>query len=173
MNRWPFLILFFAAVFAVSMLGSLAGTRLFGKSRPAPAARPVGGHLGQTEPWLHKQLNLTEAQKAALQGERERFEAEELRLEREMAEAQDALGHLIRQEKQVTPEMMKYLERINACHGELQRVTLVHLFDTHAQLDELRREVLLDLATTALRDPLTKFNSASASPTTPSGASTP
>jgi hypothetical protein len=170
MTRWLALILFFAAVFAVSLLGTVAG-RFF--TRPPardhqPVAVPQGGHLGNNDPWLHKQLNLTEEQKVALRTKKVGFEAQEVRLERLMAEAQDDLSKLIRQEQHMSPAVQECLGRINGYHGELQRITLEHLFDTYANLDDSRRLVLLDLTSAALRDPLEKFESRSATPTEPS-----
>ncbi len=162
MSRWPALILFFAAVFAVSLLGTVAG-RHVGR-RPAVISPPVTGHLGNEEPWLHKQLNLTPEQKAALRAEQANFESEEVRLERLMAEAQDDLSRLIRKDQEMTPDVKECLGRINSYHGELQRATLEHLFATYEKLDDPRRTVLLDLTSTALRDPLEKFNSQAAAP---------
>lgn len=169
MSRWLALILFFGAVFAVSLLGTVAG-RYFMRppARVQPLAVPQGGHLGNNDPWLHKQLNLTEEQKTLLRDKKTRFEAEEIRLERLMAQAQDDLSKLIRQEQHMSPAVQNCLKRINDYHGELQRITLEHLFDTYAHLDESRRLVLLDLTSAALRDPLEKFESRSAAPTPPS-----
>lgn len=154
MRRWSQLIIFYILVFMVSLAGTMLGLRFFNKPAAAPAKKPQGGHLGNTEPWLHQQLNLTEQQRAALHSRQEAFQEQELRLERQMAEAQDVLGNLVRVEQKLTPAMLEQLDKINDAHRELQRITLVHLFDTHAELDETRRSRLLELVGEALEDPL-------------------
>lgn len=101
--------------------------------------------------WLHRNLDLSGEQAAELEKMEERYAVEEKRLRLKMAEANRALAEAIRADGMYSPKVAEAVERIHDAMGDLQKVSLMHLFEMTSLLDEEQHEKLMryvDLALT-------------------------
>lgn len=92
--------------------------------------------------WMHQHLRLTDEQAGLLEPYEEKFEAERLRLRREIQVAGKELAQVVSEGSAMTAESEGLLQRLSAAQGELQRATLRHFFEMKVHLDSAQQAKL-------------------------------
>lgn len=100
--------------------------------------------------WLHEQLNITEEQDIKLEPIEAKFADRKKALEAEMHQANRELATAINEDGNYSPRVKQSVDKIHAAMGELQKVTLEHLFEMHSVLTPEQRKKLNSLTTDAL-----------------------
>ena len=134
-------IIFFVSVFAVAAISSLA-TSYFVRDTPAS---PDDLH-----DWLHTQLDLSDTQTIALDKIEEQYAAKEIPLRESYAKAKADLATALREEPAFTPRIAEAVEALHSSMGELQKVSIAHLYEMTSVLDPDQSQVLIQYAEMAL-----------------------
>jgi nickel and cobalt resistance protein CnrR len=100
--------------------------------------------------WLHEQLNITEEQDIKLEPIEAKFADRKKALEAEMHQANRELAKAINEDGNYSPRVQQSVDKIHTAMGELQKVTLEHLFEMHSVLTPEQRKKLNSLTTDAL-----------------------
>lgn len=100
--------------------------------------------------WLHEQLNLTTEQDTKLEPIEAKFAERKETLEAEIHQANLELATAINEDGNYSPRVKQSVDKIHAAMGELQKVTLEHLFEMHSVLTPEQRKKLNSLTTDAL-----------------------
>ncbi len=90
---------------------------------------------------FHELLNLTEDQQNRLIPIEKKYAEQKAFYENQIRLANGELGDIMKREKAYTPEVQAAVEKVHTAMGELQKVTLIHLFDMRALLDEEQARV--------------------------------
>lgn len=112
--------------------------------------------MGHREPthdphqWLHEQLNLTTEQDTKLEPIEAKFAKRKEALEAEIHQANRELATAINEDGNYSPRVKQSVDKTHAAMGELQKVTLEHLFEMHSVLTPEQRKKLNSLTTDAL-----------------------
>ncbi|HWB96071.1 MAG TPA: periplasmic heavy metal sensor [Bryobacteraceae bacterium] len=133
--------LFFLTVIAVAAISSFCTLR-WAAARP-PAA--LDAHA-----WLHRELDLTEAQHAALEPVEARFAAKQRDLTERLRTANHELAQAMGEDKAYTPRVAAAVETIHHRMGDLQKASIEHVFEMRAVLNPEQGDKLLHLAQQAL-----------------------
>ncbi len=135
--------MFFAAVVVIAC-GAALGTR-------ALMDHQEGDHSDDTmHRWLHDKLDLTPQQFESLHQLELKFADDEKRLRGQMDEANRQLAKVMLEDKAYTPHVAKAVEEVHHAMGELQKLTISHLFDMRSHLTDDQNEKLLHYAEMAL-----------------------
>jgi Spy/CpxP family protein refolding chaperone len=135
-------ILFFIAVIVVAA-GAALGTRALMDRQQ--------DHADDTmHRWLHDKLDLTAAQREDLHQIELKYADEERQLRSRLDEANRALARVIREDSSYTPRVGAAVEEVHMRMGELQKLSIAHLFEMRAHLTDEQNERLLHLAEMAL-----------------------
>ncbi len=137
------IILFFFVVIGVAAISALA-TRHFIEP---PAQTPYTMHE-----WLHEELNLTEEQSASLKRLEEQFATEEAGVRSAFNDANRHLATVIREEGAFTPRVVAAVENVHRQMGELQKLSIAHLFEMTKVLSPEQRAKLMRYAEQALTE---------------------
>jgi Spy/CpxP family protein refolding chaperone len=143
MNRWIQLVLLFAVVAAAAGTANFVTSQLF--SRGAPGL--VSAHIQ-----IHQKLGLTPEQERRLEPIEQRFAQQKEELLRSIRQANGQLAKAIRDDKSNSSEITTAVAAIHAAQGELQKITLDHVFEMKAVLQPKQYQKLLDLTAQALSD---------------------
>lgn len=100
--------------------------------------------------WLHEQLNITAEQDNNLVPIEAKFAERKEALEAEIHQANRELATAINEDGNYSPRVKQSVDKIHAAMGELQKVTLEHLFEMHSVLTPQQRKKLNSLTTDAL-----------------------
>ena len=125
MNRWIQLVLLFAVVAAAAGTANFVTSRLF--YRRAPGL--VSEHIQ-----IHQKLGLTPGQEKRLEPIEQRFAQQKEQLLRSIRQANGQLAKAIMGDKPNSSEITTAVAAIRAAQGELQKVTLDHVFEMKAVL---------------------------------------
>ena len=134
---------FFLAVAAVAGLAAFCTMR-WTESRVV-SVNEVAAHK-----WLHQELNLTEAQHAALEPVEAKFAETQRRLAEQLRSANQELARVMGQDKTYTPRVTAAVEMVHHCMGDLQKASIEHIFEMRAVLTPEQGDKLLGLAQRAL-----------------------
>ncbi|HVU15459.1 MAG TPA: periplasmic heavy metal sensor [Candidatus Didemnitutus sp.] len=134
-------IFFFLTVIAVAAVSSFCTLR-WAAARP-PAT--LDAHA-----WLHRELDLTEAQHAALEPVESRFAAKQLDLSAGLRAANHELAQAMGEDRAYTPRVAAAVETIHHRMGDLQKASIEHVFEMRAVLNPDQGDKLLHLAQEAL-----------------------
>jgi Spy/CpxP family protein refolding chaperone len=135
-------VLFLAVIAAVAALASYATLHF---SRDDVTPDEVTSHE-----WLHRELNLTDAQLKELEPIEAKFGERQRSLAEAMQVAKHHLAEVIAEDKAYTPRVSAAVEHVHHCMGELQKVTIEHVFAMRAVLSPKQGDRLLILAEKAL-----------------------
>ncbi len=91
---------------------------------------------------FHEMLKLTPDQQDRLIPIEEKYAEQKAFYENQIRLANRELGDIMKKEKAYTAEVQAAVEKVHAAMGELQKVTLIHLFDMRNLLDEEQARVL-------------------------------
>lgn len=100
--------------------------------------------------WLHEQLNITSEQDTKLEPIEAKFAKRKRALEAEIHKANRELATAINEDGNYSVRVKQSVDKIQAAMGELQKVTLEHLFEMHSVLTPEQRTKLNSLTTDAL-----------------------
>lgn len=107
-------------------------------------------HKHDPHQWLHEQLNLTAEQDEKLVPIEAKFAERKKALEAEIHQANKELATAINEDGNYSPRVQQSVDKIHHAMGELQKVTLEHLFEMHSVLTPEQRKKLNSLTTDAL-----------------------
>ena len=137
------IILFFAAVVLVAGLAALVTLRW--TDGRGSAAKQHDPH-----DWLHAELQLTDAQHKALEPIEVRFAAQHRKLSEDLRTANRRLAQVISEEKTYTPRVAAEVAAVHRCMGDLQRLSVEHVYEMRTALSPEQGDKLLRLAREAL-----------------------
>ena len=104
---------------------------------------PPSREIHDFHQWMHRHLELTPEQHAALEPAEHRYEETRRNLDARIAAAGRDLAEAVRSGNGDSPEIRDALQRLHAAQGELQQATLDHFFDMKEPLDPGQAEKLL------------------------------
>lgn len=133
--------LFFLTVIAVAALSSFCTLRWVAAHPPAS----LDAHA-----WLHRELDLSEAQHAALEPVEAGFAAKQQTLTEHLHAANHELAQAMGEDKAYTPRVAAAVEMIHHRMGDLQKASIEHVFEMRAVLNPEQSDKLLHLAQEAL-----------------------
>ena len=129
---------------------ALAGLAFFGVSlwlQRAPNSASVDYHQ-----WIHDQLQLTSEQEERLRPSEEKYETQARQLRAKLRAANRELAEAIKSDRSNSPRVQHAVATIHSLTGELQIVTLEHIFEMQEVLSPGQYDHLLNLAADALMD---------------------
>ncbi len=131
-----------AVIVAALSLGAcwLVGKSMFGHHE----------HTHDPHQWLHEQLNLTTEQDRQLIPIEKKFVSKKQEMETLIHEANHELAAAINEDGNYSSRVKQAVDKIHMAQGELQKVTLEHLFEMHTVLNPEQRKKLNALTTDAL-----------------------
>jgi hypothetical protein len=139
------ILVFFAAIIVIAG-GAALGTRALIEHREED-------HSDDTmHRWLHDKLDLTPEQVRSLEQLEVKFADDEKRLRTKLDEANRALAKAMVEDKAYTPRVTLAVEQVHHWMGELQKLSIAHLFDMRSHLTPEQNEKLLHYAEMALTD---------------------
>ncbi len=113
----------------------------------ARKASPIDPH-----DWIHQQLQLTPAQHTALDSIEMKFQAKRSLLTGQLREANHELALALAEGKADSPKISAAVEKSHHFMGELQMLSIEHLFAMRQELNPQQGDKLLRLAQQALQD---------------------
>jgi Spy/CpxP family protein refolding chaperone len=138
-------ILFFFLVVGVAAVSALATRYLINQTPRQP---------GALHDWLHAQLDLTDEQLEALEKIEATFAVKETPLREAFTAANRDLAIVIREEGAYTSRVSKAVENVHQQMGELQKISIAHLFEMTTVLEPEQKNKLMTYAEMALTDTL-------------------
>lgn len=133
---------FFVAVIGVAVLSAFCTLRW---SAAHPPVAP-----GDSHQWLHDQLHLTPAQHTALEPVETRYAEKQHRLMSQLQEANRELARAMGTEKAYSPAVAAAVEKIHQHMGEMQKLSIEHVFEMRQVLTPEQGDKLVQLAQKAL-----------------------
>lgn len=100
--------------------------------------------------WLHKELHLTEAQLKALEPVEAQFGDRQRKLAEGLQAANRQLAQVMGEDKAYTPRVAAAVEHVHHAMGDLQKVSIEHVFAMRALLTPEQGDRLLVLTQQAL-----------------------
>ena len=100
--------------------------------------------------WIHTQLGITAEQEKALEPIEERFAEKKKHYAELIRIANKELAQAIVEDRSDSPRVSAAVERIHHAMGELQKLTLQHIFEMKPMLTPQQYEKLLQLTAEAL-----------------------
>jgi len=135
-------VLFLAAIAAVAAVACYLTMRM-SQSRVTPD--DIASHE-----WLHRELKLTPGQLQALEPIERSFGDKQRHLAATLREANRQLARVMAEDKAYTPRVAAAVEHVHHCMGDLQKVSIEHVFAMRAVLTPEQGDKLLVLAQQAL-----------------------
>lgn len=135
-------LFFLVAVAIVAALSCFATLHL---AQPHITADEVTSHE-----WLHKKLHLTDAQLKALEPTEMQFGDRQRQLAQALRDANHQLARVMAEDKAYTPRVAAAVEHVHHCMGDLQKVSIEHVFAMRTLLSPEQGDKLLALAQQAL-----------------------
>ncbi len=90
---------------------------------------------------IHDQLHLSGEQEAEIEALEAAFAREKAMYEERLADARHAIGTTLMEYREMSPEVVEAAETFHDVMGELQLVTLNHIFAMRSVMDEEQREI--------------------------------
>ena len=134
--------LFLAAIAAVAAIACYVTMRM---SQRQVTSDDIASHE-----WLHRELKLTEAQHKALEPIEQGFGEKQRKLAEALREANRQLAQAMAEDKAYTPRVTAAVEHVHHRMGELQKVSIEHVFAMRSVLTPEQGDKLLSLAQQAL-----------------------
>lgn len=141
-KRYQRELLYLVLIAAIAFATCCAWTNAWGVNRALP---PPSVHN-----WLHSQMTLTKTQEQAIARMEAGFAAEQQRLQSTIRNANRELGAALTSERGYSARVAAAVEDIHAAQGELQKVTLQHIFAMQAVLTPEQAQALSRFAADAL-----------------------
>jgi Spy/CpxP family protein refolding chaperone len=142
MKKTPSALLFLLVVFAVAAVASCVSIVLYEMTQRT-------AHLN-THGWIHTQLHLTPEQKNALEPVEKRYAEKRHVLEHQMGLANRELAEAILADGKDSDRVHASIEKIHERMGQLQEVTIGHVFEMKEVLSPEQYQELLNRTANAL-----------------------
>lgn len=133
---------FFVAVIAVAALSAFCTLRWTTAHQHAASA--------DSHQWLHDQLHLTTEQHVALDPVEDRYTQKQHRLMAQLQDANRELARAMAEGKAYSPAVSAAVEKIHQRMGEMQKLSIEHVFEMRQLLTPEQGDKLLQLAQHAL-----------------------
>jgi Spy/CpxP family protein refolding chaperone len=130
---------------AIAVVAAIACYFTLRMAQPHVTADDIASHQ-----WLHRELKLTEAQHKALEPIEQGFSDKQHQLAEALREANRQLARAMAEDKAYTPRVTAAVEHVHHCMGDLQKVSIEHVFAMRAVLTPEQGDRLLVLAQHAL-----------------------
>ena len=114
---------------------------------PAPG---TGQGADAAHQWVHRELQLTFEQDQTLHAIEQRYAARRDELKTAIRQANAELARAIREDRADSPKVSAAVDKIHQAQGELQKITLEHVFEMRQALSPAQYDKLLNLTATAL-----------------------
>lgn len=147
MKKPYFHALLLVVLVALVAIGGLYGGQLFLHAQYPPHEHPQAGALDH---YIHRHLELTAQQNEKLDAEEKGYLEHVSKLEGEMKRANKELADAIKQDGTYSSRVQKAMADNHAAMGELQKITIQHLFDMKSVLTPQQNEKLDRIVTDAL-----------------------
>ncbi len=144
MKKLPSLLLFLALIVVIAACAASISIAVYGRWQRPP-------HIDAHE-WVHTQLALTVEQKEALVPIESRYQDQRKRLEDKMQAANVALADAILADGRETERVHDAIEEIHVQMGDLQKVTIGHVFEMRDVLSPEQYDTLTRMTADALRN---------------------
>lgn len=142
------IILFLLLVVAVAAVSAWCSARFAARCGGcAPARTACGAH-----DWLHEKLQLTPAQSKELEPIEARFHERYSKASGELAEANRELAGILGRTDSFSPDVAAAIEKVHHRMGELQKLSIEHLYDMRPVLTPEQNKRLLQYAQQALEN---------------------
>ncbi len=145
MKKVPALVTMLVVVFLVAAAASVISLSLC-------AHRKESGQK-DAHAWIQSRLGMTEEQGKSLEPIEANYRAERLRLENEMHSENVELARVILQDRKDSERIRACIEKIHGSMGELQNITIGHVFAMRTVLTPAQYDRLLNLTADALSRP--------------------
>jgi Spy/CpxP family protein refolding chaperone len=132
-------------LFAIAVVAAVACFVTLQISQPRVTSDDIASHE-----WLHRELKLTEAQSQALAPIEQGFGDKQHRMAEALRDANRQLARAMAEDKAYTPRVAAAVEEVHHCMGDLQKVSIEHVFAMRAVLTPEQSDRLLALAQQAL-----------------------
>ena len=116
----------------VALCAGMTGVFLAGNWSPAPEVPGASG----LHDLIHKDLELSDAQEQRLEVVERKFAARKKELEARLRAANLALADAIETDKANSPAVQAAIDDFHEAMGELQKLTIEHVFEMREILDE-------------------------------------
>ena len=110
----------------------------------------TGNGADAAHQWVHRELNLTREQDQALHAIEQRYAARREELKAAIHQANAELARAVREGRAASPKVSAAVDKIHRAQGELQKVTLEHVFEMRQALSPEQYDKLLNLTASAL-----------------------
>lgn len=110
-------------------------------------------HNVDSHEWLHRELNLTPEEDAALKVIEQKYLLEHSHLEKEMKAAQAHLALILSEEDKHSERVTDAVHEIHRIHGNIQDLSIQHFFEMQTVLPQEKNAKLRQLAAEALSEP--------------------
>jgi Spy/CpxP family protein refolding chaperone len=125
------------------------------------AARTVNGHHTNYQhgggngfhQFLHEKLALTSVQERQIQTIEDTYDQQRQALEAKLRQANAELATVFQEERSYTPRVQEKIDTLNHAMGELQKVTLAHIYAMYPHLTQEQQQKLQTYVTHALVQP--------------------
>ncbi len=107
---------------------------------------PVGNHMS-----IHKQLHITPEQDKSLHAIERRYAERRAQLTQTIRQANTELANVILEDKAASARVNTAIRKIHTAQGELQMVTIQHVFEMKTILTPKQADMLLKLTAEALQ----------------------
>lgn len=144
MKKLPSFLLLLAIVGIVAACAAAMGVTLYAKL--CPTIRLI------SHDWVHSELGITAEQEKELAPIEQRYRTERERLERRMQAANVELADAILADGRDSERVHQAIEQIHKDMGDVQKVTIGHVFEMRAVLSPEQYDRLLKLTADALRN---------------------
>lgn len=134
-------LLFLLLVFVIAAAGACLSSAMCRNIRPSHQ---------DAHDWIHAQLGLTSQQKASLDVLETRYHEKRQSLEQELARANKELAEAIRADGKNSDRVNAAIGKIHSYMGELQMLTIAHVFEMREVLSVEQYKKLLNFTADAL-----------------------
>lgn len=104
-------------------------------------------------PWLHRKLDLSDAEAAAMDALEPEYRKERAELEKNFQRRILTLRDLIVNSQELTPEVRHAIHELHIVHGQLQELSIKHYYKMMNALPEDKQTRLKEIAAQALSIP--------------------
>lgn len=136
------------AMILICVLVSFATTRLISNKSDWSQHNSEHGYQ-----WLHRELELSENESAAIDALEPAYHKERAELQRDFQQRILTLRDLIVNSQNLTPEVSRAIHDLHIVHGQLQELSIKHYYKMMNALPEDKQERLKEVAVQALSIP--------------------
>lgn len=142
MKKLPLVLVLLVVVFLVAACATCLSVALYSKLQKST-------HQAAHD-WIHTKLNVTAGQEKALEPIEKRYHEKRRELEHQIDLSNRELAKAILADGRDSQSVQKAIEKIHATMGDLQKLTIGHVFEMRETLSPEQYQKLLNLTANAL-----------------------